>query len=988
MADSIRATPQNPTLGAIAAALRRAQQFTGQYQVDPRIPLLGGTGLDELLSLPGAASLMEDVSYNGPRALIRGGNVATGGIGTFRPDPRVADVADVAMNVTPLGMVASKAATKGAMAAGRAGERLAERVVPQVMEQGGFGAQALQALSGGTRSQVVKPKGGNWLAGSVEDAVRPLHTSNAPVLSGEDINAAAGRDIFSEYRKAYDSDMTLGLHEWTRKNYPEVYAQLQGPEAAAADRFVDKKLKNYLRNDMGTPGDPVRALAERGVLHYDPARVYPNSPMEADILAGRKAGGFPVEGLGEGDLARRWEDLSDYAITQRSAEDLVRQAETGRFGGERERAQMFLEKDPWLAKADPETKVYGTRYDAVEQPLGFEHLIEELKFSMDPTSGLPQQLRFDPKDIDKLTVPQAVERVAKINAWRAEQAAQAEKAGMMANLQATPRMADEGLQLSFVDKPGGAWVDIPETVDEQGMKLCNSIGKAGGWCTQHEWAATSYGSGDNRLTALVDAEGRPHAQAKITENPWPVSGETFTRLDPQTRAQYREHVREWRQRNPDVEELTDEDVVQALKEAGVQGPAPDITELKPVGNSFDSDRAKEYMKRDPEYKQKVTDSVLKFLNSGEWGKVNDLNYYDIVDLQNSHSVLRILEKMGGRSAREVAPYFNELIEFEPDLPRFMTRNKLADLVKDLMQALDEGPGGYAGGGLVKGAVKSIGEMVEKYLAKEAPQAAPKEQKMLMGVYRGYAGEDPAPLVHYHGGTYVPGEPVKQPLYLTRDPELARSYADVKGGSVVKVDPRPRKTAPQRTLDELAAEYVPENARAGYTPASALDAALHGERAVNRLQYELGRNPRFYDSARGMDIGFPGLTRAAPEAEALVMLPGSQVLPVPQRDVFATPQRRIAEYYAKKRAAQTGAEPHLEMLLVDPFAGGQYGHAIPIDRLNRDVNYTRARKLKPEDVQDRTKLYAGGGAVSAPTASAYDPDEIDTIVSQLKEEFHA
>ena len=143
MADNIRATPQNPYTGALARGLRSLQQLAGQYQVDPRIPLLGGTSVDELLSLPGAASLAEDVSYYGPRALIRGGNVATGGIGTFRLDPRVADVADVAMNVTPLAAMAGKTATRGAMAAGRAGERLAERVVPQVMERGGFGAQLM-----------------------------------------------------------------------------------------------------------------------------------------------------------------------------------------------------------------------------------------------------------------------------------------------------------------------------------------------------------------------------------------------------------------------------------------------------------------------------------------------------------------------------------------------------------------------------------------------------------------------------------------------------------------------------------------------------------------------------------------------------------------------------------------------------------------------------------------------------------------------------
>lgn len=86
-------------------------------------------------------------------------------------------------------------------------------------------------------------------------------------------------------------------------------------------------------------------------------------------------------------------------------------------------------------------------------------------------------------------------------------------------------------------------------------------------------------------------------------------------------------------------------------------------------------------------------------------------------------------------------------------------------------------------------------------------------------------------------------------------------------------------------------------------------------------------------------------------------------PAEEATLFATPQKRVADYYAQKRAAQTGGEPHVERLLVDPFAGQQYGHSIPIDKFNREVVVTRARKLKPEDVKDRNKLYAEGGSVT-------------------------
>lgn len=69
----------------------------------------------------------------------------------------------------------------------------------------------------------------------------------------------------------------------------------------------------------------------------------------------------------------------------------------------------------------------------------------------------------------------------------------------------------------------------------------------------------------------------------------------------------------------------------------------------------------------------------------------------------------------------------------------------------------------------------------------------------------------------------------------------------------------------------------------------------------------------------------------------------------KEEIFASPQRKVAEYYANKRAAQTGGEPGVEAVQVDPFAGKQYGHSLPIDEFNRDVVITQARKLSPLDV---------------------------------------
>lgn len=107
--DSVSATPRKAALGKIADALKSAQEYTSQYEVSPWVPLLGGTGVDEMLSLPGAASLMDDISYHGAGALLRGGNT----VNTFKVDPRIVDVADVAGTVIPVAGALTKIAKKG-----------------------------------------------------------------------------------------------------------------------------------------------------------------------------------------------------------------------------------------------------------------------------------------------------------------------------------------------------------------------------------------------------------------------------------------------------------------------------------------------------------------------------------------------------------------------------------------------------------------------------------------------------------------------------------------------------------------------------------------------------------------------------------------------------------------------------------------------------------------------------------------------------------
>lgn len=233
---------------------------------------------------------------------------------------------------------------------------------------------------------VVKPKGGNWLEGSVERAVEPM------------------RQYPGTWRDA--RGMTAS---------DEVVSSQITPEMSAMNRWLETKLAKYIRNEMATPEDPVRALAERGITH---------APIEAtgyNVSRARREAGFPEEGLATSPMAKLWEDRADTFVNALRASDL-----TGHYPD-------AVKANPWLLKVPPETPVYEMLQGSKRQfgGLGFGHLVDELKNAVNPTSGLPENLRLKYSDLEKVTVPQAVERVAKINEWRAAQKAEADMARAM-----------------------------------------------------------------------------------------------------------------------------------------------------------------------------------------------------------------------------------------------------------------------------------------------------------------------------------------------------------------------------------------------------------------------------------------------------------------------------------------------------------------------------------------------------------------------------
>jgi hypothetical protein len=449
---------------------------------------------------------------------------------------------------------------------------------------------------------VIKPKGGNWLAGSVERALEPLR-----------------KPMPSRATDAFGNEVPNPL-----ANLP-MYT-----ENAALNKWINTKLTKYVKNEMGTPEDPIRALAERGTLHVQPE----------NLIYGRHAthpSGEITPKLSASETAKAWENATDYAITPAEARTYL-QTRSGETG------EPTLARNPWLAKLPPETPVYDLSVRGSNaSDLGFSHIIDELTNAMNPNSGLPASLRLTPQQLEKVTVPQAVERVAKINAWRInnKKALAIEETNKADLYKAYPEQDFRWIQLN---KPGqfaaesdamGHSVRGYEPPEKGGSPFYG----LGGW--------DAIQSGKAKVYSLRDAKGQSHATIEVQTK----SRDEFIH----------ENFRDYQDMLQEGKDFANRWVDEQLAKA-----PQTITQIKGEGNKVIKD----------EYLPFVQD----FVRSGNWSKVGDLQNTGLMTLRPEYNkdLVDAITKAGG-----TAPYY-------------VTKEELDNLVKTYLP--DQS---YAHGGAVK-----------------------------------------------------------------------------------------------------------------------------------------------------------------------------------------------------------------------------------------------------------------------------------------------
>ena len=403
---------------------------------------------------------------------------------------------------------------------------------------------------------IIKNKGGNWLTGSVENALKGLKRNTGAADYNEDLSA-------------YEP-----INSW-----------------------IDNTLTKYVKNRMATPDDEVRKLADQGILHYEPR--YTGVMKDT-----RTSAGFPEEGMAQSPLGHLWEDISDDKILSETKG--VRSSRTDDF------ARVY----PEFSKVADDAQIYQPYANRLDN-LGWEHLIDELLNSTRADSGLPMNLRMKPEGFKGLTMEEAVKKVHGINQHRALQAEVARKQMSRAEGIPTTKTYDDGFR--FV---------APEDVTKnpKHREYVKDAGKRGAWCTQGEMC-DHYAGGDSRVEILIDDFGNPHAQIAI-EKEVPNVDDFIDNLINKDRARYESMVEKAKQTGDD---LYDGIVPQVLASPEWENYVNDlqlkqkITEIKPLGNSWDHEKVQELMAKDPNYQKKIQEKLQDFVKSRDWSSVNDLD---------------------------------------------------------------------------------------------------------------------------------------------------------------------------------------------------------------------------------------------------------------------------------------------------------------------------------------------------------------------------
>jgi hypothetical protein len=401
------------------------------------------------------------------------------------------------------------------------------------------------------------------------------------------------------------------------QNYVNTY--LANTNDQLLNEWMQNKVAPYMRRDMGTEMDQfVRAADEGRKLHFinkPTTEGYTGPHMSAWMKNARMAEGFPEEGFAKTPYGQNVEMITDRVPSPVALDEAYESSIPPGL-------KQFV-------KTDPNMRMYELNFHGLDalnlielrdKMAKMRQMSPEFSKYSQPAVKVPEQYLFTDKSLQGLTPAQASERVAQFDAWKDQtQQKMASRAAFVdPNISRTP------------SSEGHVWVNPPDLERNPALReLIQDVGCDGGWCTKGENYALSYGSGENRLTVLMDSKARPRAQMTI-KSAEPNADDFLLSMDDVEAARFdaaypdlplydaktimgTSEYQEWLARNP---------------------PTMSITEIKGVNNQADLKNAS-YLKQ---IQQRVKDLDAQFgLQSVD--NLEGINMFDVDQYLPSLSLL-------------------------------------------------------------------------------------------------------------------------------------------------------------------------------------------------------------------------------------------------------------------------------------------------------------------------------------------------------------
>lgn len=231
---------------------------------------------------------------------------------------------------------------------------------------------ALPAPGPGLPPQASKPRGGQFFTEKADPNISP--------------EAVARQQA---------SDLSYRFMDFVPEE--EGVVRMGAPQANVVQDWLARSLAKYYKTDFGAPDDPLRDLAARG-LHYD-----------VDMTP------------------ERWKATVDSYLLEDPIQQILFPPNPmgGMPGAGSNMRGETLAAMPWLAKQPVTDKLYGISSGGLD----IAHFADELANALDPeASGLPADLALRPESLARMSFPQAVERVGRINQFRVKQMGDAAQA--------------------------------------------------------------------------------------------------------------------------------------------------------------------------------------------------------------------------------------------------------------------------------------------------------------------------------------------------------------------------------------------------------------------------------------------------------------------------------------------------------------------------------------------------------------------------------